>query len=40
VQQVLDILREGGETVSVLGEVIAAEGPERVVYNGHLELKL
>ncbi|MDB5653521.1 MAG: phosphoribosylformylglycinamidine cyclo-ligase [Tardiphaga sp.] len=40
VQQVLDILREGGEIVSVLGEVIAAEGAERVVYDGHLELKL
>lgn len=35
---VMDILREGGETVTVLGEVIAAaEGP-RVVYDGHLDL--
>jgi phosphoribosylformylglycinamidine cyclo-ligase len=40
VQEVMDILREGGETVSVLGEVIEASGDERVVYDGHLELKL
>ena len=40
VPQVLDILREGGETVSVLGEVIATDGDERVVYDGHLELQL
>ena len=40
VPQVLEILREGGETVSVLGEVIATDGDERVVYDGHLELKL
>jgi phosphoribosylformylglycinamidine cyclo-ligase len=40
VQQVMDILREGGETVTELGEVIEASGDERVVYDGHLELKL
>lgn len=40
VQQVMDILREGGETVSLLGDVIEAEGDERVVYHGHLELNL
>ncbi|WP_441229836.1 phosphoribosylformylglycinamidine cyclo-ligase [Tardiphaga sp. 215_C5_N2_1] len=40
VQQVMDILREGGETVSLLGDVIEATGDERVVYDGHLELKL
>jgi phosphoribosylformylglycinamidine cyclo-ligase len=40
VQQVMDILREGGETVSLLGDVIEASGDERVVYDGHLELKL
>ncbi|MDR6660668.1 phosphoribosylformylglycinamidine cyclo-ligase [Tardiphaga robiniae] len=40
VQQVMDILREGGETVSLLGDVIEAEGDERVVYDGHLELNL
>jgi phosphoribosylformylglycinamidine cyclo-ligase len=41
VQQVMDILREGGETVTLLGDVIAAPGDdERVVYDGHLELAL
>jgi phosphoribosylformylglycinamidine cyclo-ligase len=40
VPQVLEILREGGETVSVLGEVTAATRDERVVYDGHLELTL
>jgi phosphoribosylformylglycinamidine cyclo-ligase len=40
VQQVMDILREGGETVSLLGDVIEATDDERVVYDGHLELKL
>ncbi|SNS98750.1 phosphoribosylformylglycinamidine cyclo-ligase [Tardiphaga sp. OK246] len=40
VQQVMDILREGGETVSLLGDVIEATGDERVVYDGHLELNL
>ncbi|MGM4917840.1 phosphoribosylformylglycinamidine cyclo-ligase [Tardiphaga sp. 813_E8_N1_3] len=40
VQQVMDILRESGETVSLLGDVIEAKGDERVVYDGHLELKL
>jgi phosphoribosylformylglycinamidine cyclo-ligase len=40
VQEVMDILREGGETVSLLGDVIEATGDERVVYDGHLELKL
>jgi phosphoribosylformylglycinamidine cyclo-ligase len=40
VQQVMDILRESGETVLLLGDVIETEGDERVVYDGHLELKL
>ncbi|MCX7318495.1 MAG: phosphoribosylformylglycinamidine cyclo-ligase [Hyphomicrobiales bacterium] len=40
VDQVMDILRENGETVALLGDVIAAEGDERVVYDGHLELAL
>ncbi|SFL61372.1 phosphoribosylformylglycinamidine cyclo-ligase [Bradyrhizobium sp. NFR13] len=40
VQQVMDILREGGETVSLLGDVIEVKGDERVVYDGHLELQL
>ncbi|UGV26409.1 phosphoribosylformylglycinamidine cyclo-ligase [Rhodopseudomonas boonkerdii] len=40
VQQVMDILRESGETVALLGDVIEARGDERVVYDGHLDLKL
>lgn len=40
IDQVMDILRENGETVALLGDVIAAEGDERVVYDGHLELAL
>ncbi|MES2028391.1 MAG: phosphoribosylformylglycinamidine cyclo-ligase [Pseudomonadota bacterium] len=40
VQEVMDILRQGGETVSLLGDVIEATGDERVVYDGHLELEL
>jgi phosphoribosylformylglycinamidine cyclo-ligase len=38
VEQVSDILSDGGETVTVLGEVIQAKGEHRVVYNGHLNL--
>ena len=40
VQQVMEILREAGETVSLLGDVVEAKGDERVVYDGHLDLKL
>jgi len=40
VEQVMEILRESGETVSLLGDVIEAKGDERVVYDGHLDLKL
>ena len=36
--QVIEVLRESGEIVSVLGEVIPAQGEERVVYDGHLDL--
>ncbi len=39
VKQVIEILRESGETVSLLGDVIEAKGDERVVYDGHLDLK-
>ena len=35
---VSDMLAEGGETVTLLGEVIPAAGEHRVVYNGHLDL--
>jgi phosphoribosylformylglycinamidine cyclo-ligase len=38
VDQVTDVLKENGETVAPLGEVIKAEGEHRVVYNGHLDL--
>ena len=38
VEKVTDILTEGGETVTLLGEVIHAKGEHRVVYNGHLDL--
>ena len=35
---VTEILAASGESVSLLGEVIPAEGEHRVVYNGHLDL--
>jgi phosphoribosylformylglycinamidine cyclo-ligase len=38
IEQVTDIFTEAGESVVLLGEVIAAEGEHRVVYNGHLDL--
>jgi len=38
VEEVNDVLTEGGESVTLLGEVIQAEGEHRVVYNGHLDL--
>jgi phosphoribosylformylglycinamidine cyclo-ligase len=38
IEEVSEILREGGESVSLLGEVIPASGDHRVVYNGHLDL--
>jgi phosphoribosylformylglycinamidine cyclo-ligase len=38
VDQVIDVLASGGETVALLGEVIPAAGEDRVVYNGHLDL--
>jgi phosphoribosylformylglycinamidine cyclo-ligase len=37
-EEVTDILAEGGESVTLLGEVIQAEDEHRVVYNGHLDL--
>ena len=40
VQQVMDVLREAGETVTLLGDVIATDGEPRVVYDGHLDLSL
>ena len=38
IEEVTDVLTEGGETVALLGEVIPAAGEHRVVYNGHLDL--
>ena len=38
VQAVMDVLRDAGETVTLLGEVIAADDERRVVYDGHLDL--
>jgi phosphoribosylformylglycinamidine cyclo-ligase len=38
VEAVSRILSEAGEGVTVLGEVIPAQGKHRVVYNGHLDL--
>jgi len=36
--QVMDVLRESGETVAHLGEVVATGDDERVIYDGHLDL--
>ena len=38
VEKVTEIFADSGETVALLGEVIAAAGEHRVVYNGHLDL--
>src|SRR6202161_2638895 len=38
VEAVSSILADAGEGVTVLGEVIPAQGEHRVVYNGHLNL--
>jgi phosphoribosylformylglycinamidine cyclo-ligase len=38
VEAVTGVLSDAGESVSLLGEVIAAKGEHRVVYNGHLNL--
>src|SRR3981189_2443430 len=38
VDQVSDILTQGGESVVLLGEVIPAAGEHRGVYSGHLDL--
>jgi phosphoribosylformylglycinamidine cyclo-ligase len=40
VDQVMDVFADSGETVVLLGEVIATEGEHRVVYSGHLDLAL
>ena len=38
IDEVTDVLTQGGESVALLGEVIPAAGEHRVVYNGHLDL--
>ncbi len=42
IDEVTEIFTEAGESVALLGEVIAAQGDDRgehrVVYNGHLDL--
>src|SRR5579864_8746186 len=38
VDEVTELLKDSGESVALLGEVIPAEGDHRVVYNGHLDL--
>lgn len=40
VTSVIEVLKEGGETAVVLGDVVAAEGEQRVIYRGHLDLAL
>lgn len=37
--QVMEVLASSGETVAHLGEVIAAEGEQRVIYDNHLDLR-
>jgi len=39
VDAVTEVLASSGEIVSRLGEVIPAEGEQRVVYRGHLDLQ-
>src|SRR5262249_24732171 len=38
VEEVTEVFSSSGESVALLGEVIAADGEHRVVYNGHLDL--
>src|SRR5437660_9274185 len=38
VEQVCDIFKGSGESVTLLGEVTKASGEHRVIYNGHLDL--
>ena len=38
IEQISDILKDAGESVTLLGEVIEASGEHRVIYNGHLDL--
>src|SRR3981189_530771 len=38
IEEVTDVLTQGGESVALLGEVIPAAGEKPVGYNGHLDL--
>ena len=38
VEQVADIFKDSGESVTLLGEVVEASGEHRVIYDGHLDL--
>ena len=38
VERITEVFTASGESVALLGEVIAAAGEHRVVYNGHLDL--
>src|SRR5712671_914693 len=38
VEKITEVFTASGESVALLGEVIAAAGEHRVVYNGHLDL--
>jgi phosphoribosylformylglycinamidine cyclo-ligase len=40
VQHVMDVLMEAGESVALLGEVIAAGDENRVIYDNHLDLAI
>ncbi|MES1150142.1 MAG: phosphoribosylformylglycinamidine cyclo-ligase, partial [Bradyrhizobium guangdongense] len=40
VDKVVEVFKDAGETVAVLGKVIPAEGEHRVIYNGNLDLAL
>ena len=40
VQHVMDVLMEAGESVALLGEVIAAGDENRVIYDNHLDLAM
>jgi len=38
IEQVSDVFKDSGESVTLLGEVTKASGEHRVIYNGHLDL--
>ena len=40
IQQVMDVIVEAGESVALLGEVIAAGDENRVIYDNHLDLAM